>query len=220
MSHNYIGPPGGRALAEAFEANRKFTRLHLGANRFRDEGAIALAGAVRANTALRNLTLSFNGVKAKGAAALAAVLANNGSSLRALELDQNPLGDKGVVALGDALATNAVVEYVDVHATGMGDGSGTGATGSRTTQVNSLNWYGNFRAKKRESVNELPTRTPTRYPTPPRPLPTHTSLKTLRVQQAARAWQRPVSSTPPEAERRGLYARAPRRVRGLRFAQK
>ena len=121
VSHNYIGPPGGRALAEAFEANRKFTRLHLGANRFRDEGAIALAGAVRANTALRNLTLSFNGVKAKGAAALAAVLANNGSSLRALELDQNPLGDKGVIALGDALATNAVVEYVDVHATGMGD---------------------------------------------------------------------------------------------------
>ena len=90
MSHNYIGPPGGRALAEAFEANRKFTRLHLGANRFRDEGAIALAGAVRANTALRNLTLSFNGVKAKGAAALAAVLANNGSSLRALELGGNP----------------------------------------------------------------------------------------------------------------------------------
>ena len=38
---------------------------------------------------------------ALAAAGLAAVLANNGSSLRALELDQNPLGDKGAIALGD-----------------------------------------------------------------------------------------------------------------------
>ena len=98
-------------------------------------------------------------------------------------------------------------------------GHGGDGVSNDTSEFTKLVWS---LSRKKTGVGERTANpyTPTRCPTPPRPLPTHTSLKTLRVQQAARAWQRPVSSTPPEAERRGLYARAPRRVRGLRFAQK
>ncbi|CAK0807850.1 unnamed protein product [Prorocentrum cordatum] len=79
-----------------------------------DVGAACLAAALKKNTALRTTLLMRSGdVTARGAVDLAGALAEN-SSLEALDISTNEIGDEGAEAFASALGGNRTVVRLDM----------------------------------------------------------------------------------------------------------
>lgn len=83
--------------------------------------AIAAAFATPLNAGLGELCLGGNGIDDLGAQALAAVLGSPGSALRRLSLRDNLIGNVGAHALAIALATNVMLEELDLWGNPISD---------------------------------------------------------------------------------------------------
>lgn len=145
LSMKNLGDSGAAALAPAIASNTTVTQLDLSCNSIATSGSVALAGALSANAVLRALDLSANAVGDDGAVALAGAIAKNTmgvvrnilsahtpactcstelhGSLRqtALDLHANSIGDKGAVALAEALGSNTTLKVLDLRANYIAD---------------------------------------------------------------------------------------------------
>lgn len=119
FSQHRIGKLGGMALGRALPtlAPCSLARLDLSCNRLGAEGCAAVAQALPAlRGSLEVLDLSHNGIDDNGAVALGlALLALEGATLRALCLNGNVIGDRGCLALCDALPGLAPPENGDTR---------------------------------------------------------------------------------------------------------
>ena len=99
-----IGPAAATLLAGVIKSNSSVTKLLLGNNKLRDEGATVLCDAIRESTLSRVqvLDLHGNGIGPDGAKAIAALYAAS-SSLSEVRVFNNLLGDEGATLLCDAL---------------------------------------------------------------------------------------------------------------------
>lgn len=105
-------------LAAPYRVDEELSGIGLG-----DLGAraVAAAFAVPSNCGLGELCLGGNGIGDLGAQALAMVLCSPGSSLRRLSLRDNVIGDRGACALAAALASNAMLEEIDLWGNPISD---------------------------------------------------------------------------------------------------
>lgn len=106
LPRSLIGDEGAASFGSALERNGALTTLSLNSTFVGEAGAIALARGLAVNAVLRTLNLRQNGrIGDKGVVALGAALAQNGrSALRELDLNGCGVGDDGARSLGDALA--------------------------------------------------------------------------------------------------------------------
>jgi Leucine-rich repeat (LRR) protein len=74
MSGNAVGEIGGRAIADALEANSALTKLDLSHNNLGSEAGRAFATNLETNKVLRHLALAHNSIQGIGAQQLAAVV--------------------------------------------------------------------------------------------------------------------------------------------------
>eukprot|EP00741_Cyanophora_paradoxa_P022434 tig00021489_g21660.t1 len=89
MDSNGIGPQGFLAAGVALASNRSLVRLLLAGNRCDDAGAWQLSEALSRNTTLRDLDLSDNNIGPRGVLALAEALVGSNGTLERLALEGN-----------------------------------------------------------------------------------------------------------------------------------
>ena len=128
-----IGPVGAQVLAQSLCTNTTVKNISLCGNPIGDEGAMAFASMLggsiprvvsfeNAQTALQDVSLSKCSIGSVGAQHLAQALCVN-TSVKALDLSHNPLGDEGAKALAEMLGgngaegsgtVNTTLEHVDL----------------------------------------------------------------------------------------------------------
>lgn len=117
LSDNELGPRGGFAMAAALGANSTLTRLDASRNAFGAEAGHAIGAALAASapsSALVDLRLERAQLGAAGGCAIAAALAATGAPLRRLSLRRNEMGAEAAEAFTRVLATNTVLESLDL----------------------------------------------------------------------------------------------------------
>lgn len=148
LSRNAVSSAGVQAaIVNALAKNRSLTCLGLDACSITDEGIRCLAGALDRNATLQILTLSHNAIGFEGASALAEALRSSAcrlrrlevahvglrrelaaeflsgvadnSSLEALVLRDNPLGDEGLEEVAIALQRNTTLRELDLSRCGF-----------------------------------------------------------------------------------------------------
>jgi Ran GTPase-activating protein (RanGAP) involved in mRNA processing and transport len=135
LRENALGARTAEAVARVLATNETFTVLDLSGNRIKDEGARAVAGLLNSNDMLVHLGLKSNDIGPDGIVHLCDALHGN-CSLTSLDLggirgiNRNHVGGRGAEALGNLLATNAVLHTLDVSSNGLGlEGCGLVAAG-------------------------------------------------------------------------------------------
>ncbi|MEU9062327.1 gala protein [Streptomyces sp. NPDC048430] len=114
-----LGASGAARVMPALARSPHAAHVLLGTNSLGDEGARSVADALRLDGhGLRTVYLGCNRIEAEGAAALAGALGPD-STVRALWLKRNPLGDAGVRALAPMLARNTVLRTLDLVNSGI-----------------------------------------------------------------------------------------------------
>lgn len=129
LGGNGIGPGGASALADVLRHNPSVRALLLSANRLGDAGAAALADGLRANRTLETLGLAANGIGPAGMSAVLAAARDHPSLVKldlgycasapAVGATENRVGDAGVAAAADVLATSRVLRELDLRRTGL-----------------------------------------------------------------------------------------------------
>ena len=113
-----LGAAGAEGLGAALTTNGVLQELDVGANALGADGADALSTALAANRGLRTLGLDHNDIGVDGALSLAAAFAHaepssslheRNSTLTALDLWANGVGDEGARALHAVLQRNGVL---------------------------------------------------------------------------------------------------------------
>jgi len=135
LRENALGARTAEAVARVLASNETFTVVDLSGNRIKDEGARALASLLTANDMIVHLGLRSNDIGPDGIVALCDALRGN-VTLTSLDLggirgiNRNHVGGRGAEALGNLLATNAVLHSLDVSSNGLGlEGCGLVAAG-------------------------------------------------------------------------------------------
>jgi hypothetical protein len=107
-------PDGVIALADAILGMGAMTWLDISENNLRDAGTEALAGGLEGNQIMTEINISSNYISEPGAIALANIIPGMGA-LSILNMSKNDMkGAEAGKALGDALATNAVLKELDL----------------------------------------------------------------------------------------------------------
>eukprot|EP00756_Hemistasia_phaeocysticola_P033788 Hpha_TRINITY_DN16482_c0_g3::TRINITY_DN16482_c0_g3_i1::g.163362::m.163362 len=147
LDWNMIGPEGALALAEAMRGNWSLRRLDLGHNRLLDAGAATLLSMLDRATRIQQLGLDSNGIRSlegarpdclctsglrtlvlngnhlgpSGATTLATLLKTGTSSLTALYLSKNSLGDDGTSVILAALTEMGAmgIKSLDIAGNGL-----------------------------------------------------------------------------------------------------
>lgn len=116
LAHNIITQRGVGFLAEALQFSTTLTKLNLEDNPIGDSGATALANAFKRETPspLVILILKQNGITNSGAAALARALTQPQCFLQELYLDKNKIDDQGVSSLVNALEKNSSLKCLQL----------------------------------------------------------------------------------------------------------
>lgn len=118
---------GARALSKSIRYNVSLQVVDISNNRLDDSAGKHIAEMLQANKGLIKIDLAFNAFGPKTAAGIGAALTTN-SSLRSLNLEDNPITDwgqdfSGIVALGNALTQNTSLTSLNlwhIHVGGEG----------------------------------------------------------------------------------------------------
>ena len=140
-SGNQIGPAGARGLAGYISLSESLTILSIQDNILGDDGTILLCDALRESTVTKIEELNFFGSNIDCAGALAVgKMAAVVASLTKINLSWNFLGDRGVIALCDALTNSTVtnLQQLKVARNGIGE-QGANALAQMVANVTSLN---------------------------------------------------------------------------------
>eukprot|EP00041_Stephanoeca_diplocostata_P039392 m.1620390 g.1620390 ORF g.1620390 m.1620390 type:complete len:789 (+) comp25383_c0_seq37:330-2696(+) len=118
---NRIEHAGAEALAEALAVNHKLATLYIHDGRVADAGAIALAKALESNDALTTLTLQKNTIGNAGASALAEALKQN-TTLTTLFLGHNRIEGEGAETFVTVLLKrNSSLSALDLRSNHIGE---------------------------------------------------------------------------------------------------
>merc|ERR1712087_438281 len=113
LSHNKIGPEGGKWLANALKVNKTVRKLVLDGNEIGDKGAKSLAFTLMVNESIEEMHLGSNGIGDGGAASLAASFKKN-QSIRVVGLGGNNIGSNGAEAFLDSLGCNRSIQSLSL----------------------------------------------------------------------------------------------------------
>ncbi|GBG28105.1 NACHT, LRR and PYD domains-containing protein 1 [Hondaea fermentalgiana] len=95
VARNKLDDECGAAIGQMLATNTSLETLSLDGNNIGDVGAVDVSEGLKSNSTLVHLNLSRNAVGDRGAELLGFVLASEkNTSLKTLELDENPIGDK------------------------------------------------------------------------------------------------------------------------------
>eukprot|EP00817_Percolomonadidae_sp_ATCC50343_P002972 CAMPEP_0117419970 /NCGR_PEP_ID=MMETSP0758-20121206/1425_1 /TAXON_ID=63605 /ORGANISM="Percolomonas cosmopolitus, Strain AE-1 (ATCC 50343)" /LENGTH=238 /DNA_ID=CAMNT_0005201353 /DNA_START=271 /DNA_END=987 /DNA_ORIENTATION=+ len=117
---NRIGIKGCNAISESLHHNECLTHLTLDYNDIGDEGASVLAVGVSWNNALQNLSLNYCSINGEGGEVIGNEIVGKSRSLQELHLKGNPIGAKGVTAIGNALKQTTVLKLLNIADTNFG----------------------------------------------------------------------------------------------------
>lgn len=125
LRENGLGHASAEAIARVLAENENYSIVDLGGNRFRDPGARCIAQLLQMNESIVHLSLKSNDIGHDGGEAIALALEQN-NTLTSLDLggisgiNRNHLGSHGAAALGQMLALNPVLAYLNVSSNGLG----------------------------------------------------------------------------------------------------
>lgn len=103
-------------LADMLKANRSLTDIS-----FERTEVKAFANALKTNPTAEKIGFTSCHIGAGGAEAIAAMLSENTSAVKVLDLTRTPLGDDGLAALETALKQNATLEMICLQTCGIGE---------------------------------------------------------------------------------------------------
>ncbi|RUS30588.1 LOW QUALITY PROTEIN: hypothetical protein BC938DRAFT_479210, partial [Jimgerdemannia flammicorona] len=109
---NGVGDSGAIALANALKTNTGLQNLNLEHNGVGEKGAIALADALKTNTGLQNLNLYRTALRF--CVRLFGLPADNRARTSVRPPIENGVGEKGAIALADALKTNTGLQNLSL----------------------------------------------------------------------------------------------------------
>ncbi|KAL9188184.1 hypothetical protein ACHAXT_006562 [Thalassiosira profunda] len=122
LQKNCIGDEAAMALAEAMVKAPAIKKVCIGNNRIANDGARALASALTKSSTMVALEFGHNkSITPNGWEQFCTVL-RNGSSLEALELNSNQIGDHVAVILANSLPYLSELELLELRHTGIGNG--------------------------------------------------------------------------------------------------
>uniref|UniRef100_A0A3B3ZN01 NACHT domain-containing protein n=1 Tax=Periophthalmus magnuspinnatus TaxID=409849 RepID=A0A3B3ZN01_9GOBI len=130
LRENSIGVEGAKAMAQALYKNSTLQELDLTANLLHDEGVQAIAGHHTENLSLQKLftqppyhvcsnSLQENAIGNEGIVSLAEALKSN-ASLQTLCLQGVSAGTSGAIALAESLTTNKTLQTLDLRGNTVG----------------------------------------------------------------------------------------------------
>ncbi|CAD2219246.1 hypothetical protein AGDE_12058 [Angomonas deanei] len=99
-------------LEKLFAENATIKTLNLDFNKIGKEGAQCLSNGLRWNSTLSQLSLEYCGIDSDGGPVVASIIKS--SNVRTLSLMGNTLGDKGIVAVGRAMAVSSQLESINL----------------------------------------------------------------------------------------------------------
>jgi Ran GTPase-activating protein (RanGAP) involved in mRNA processing and transport len=120
LMDNRIGLKGCSAISRALEHNEALHTLILDYNDIGDEGATILSVGVSWNPTLALLSLKYCGIGEEGGVAIGSLILAKSPSLTELDLQGNPLGNRGISALGEGLKNSQKLTKLNISATSTG----------------------------------------------------------------------------------------------------
>jgi Ran GTPase-activating protein (RanGAP) involved in mRNA processing and transport len=115
LSHNNIQSRGTASLLNALLTSR-VAELHLASNHLKDDVGPHFASFLAESRRLMHLDLSGNSLTQRFAQTIAIPLSTSDRHLASLNLSRNPLGNRGIAAIGPAMATNRSLMRLNVAA--------------------------------------------------------------------------------------------------------
>lgn len=110
---------------DLLDVNWTLENLELGNNQLGNAGGIAFASVLKHSRHLRALSLYSNGIGSPGAKELCSALGRDDASLRSLDLQDNPLGERGARDVGIMLRKNASLTSLVISGRHIGEGGVT-----------------------------------------------------------------------------------------------
>lgn len=110
---------------DLLDINWTLENLELGNNQLGNAGGIAFASVLKHSRHLRALSLYSNGIGSPGAKELCSALGRDDASLRSLDLQDNPLGERGARDVGIMLRKNASLTSLVISGRHIGEGGVT-----------------------------------------------------------------------------------------------
>ena len=122
ISHCGIDDQGMKSLASALEMNGSLEWLNLSENHsVTDIGLMALGESLKRNGELKTLNVSLCGIGDQGMKLLASALEMNGSLEELNLIGNHSVTGSGVMALGESLKRNRVLQKLSISRCGIGD---------------------------------------------------------------------------------------------------
>lgn len=117
---NRIGLKGCSAISRALEHNEALHTLILDYNDIGDEGATILSVGVSWNPTLATLSLKYCNIGEEGGVAIGSLIIAKSLSLTDLDLQGNPLGNRGLAAIGEGIKGAQKLVKLNLSATSNG----------------------------------------------------------------------------------------------------
>jgi len=116
LGHNFIRVKGCAALEKLISSpTSNLKELDLQSNRIDDKAIAILTRSLAKNTSIKKVDLGDNyGVTDDGWQHFFTCLQNPSSSIEQLDLGANRIADQGITSLGNALANNTTLKYLDL----------------------------------------------------------------------------------------------------------
>ena len=102
-----LSPDSVQCIIDGLSHNTSLETLDMSVSKFSSENLLHLASVLRVNTRLKELNIMWCNIQSSDSVHLAKALEENTTTqLQTLELEANPIGSEGAVALANMLATN------------------------------------------------------------------------------------------------------------------
>lgn len=119
LTDNSLGPNEVSLLAKAIASNRSLKAIHMSGNRASVFGGAEIALTLSLNNRIQELDLARASLGYQGAECLAKHLGH--CRLTALDLSDNSLGDKGIIAVGQSLGSNFTLQLLELAGNALND---------------------------------------------------------------------------------------------------
>ncbi|KAM9980924.1 hypothetical protein ACTFIY_003228 [Dictyostelium cf. discoideum] len=114
ISGNQIDYAGAKYIAEALSNNKTLKLLNMSQNKLSPQFGQLIADSLKVNRSLIHLELSYTSLGDKGSLPIASLLANDGTHLIRLNMNENEINDKVGIIFAESLATNTHIQVLDL----------------------------------------------------------------------------------------------------------
>ncbi|KAN0018191.1 hypothetical protein ACTFIU_010805 [Dictyostelium citrinum] len=114
ISGNQIDYAGAKYIAEALSNNKTLKLLNMSQNKLSPQFGQLIADSLKVNRSLIHLELSYTSLGDKGSLPIASLLANDGTHLIRLNMNENDINDKVGIVFAESLASNTHIQVLDL----------------------------------------------------------------------------------------------------------